>query len=56
MLHEIVHVLDEDYKMEITELLNEKNLNGMVANYLMGEVEFINTDLEKSKRYFCIQK
>ena len=40
------------YKKEITALLNEKNSNGMLANYLMGELEFINTDYDTSENYF----
>ena len=30
----------------------QKNLNGMMANYLLGEFEFINNHFESSKDYF----
>ncbi len=40
------------YKREITTLLSKKNSNGMIANYLLADIEFIDNKLDESKKYF----
>lgn len=44
------------YKREITTLLSEKNSNGMIANYLLADIAFINNNLDESKKYFKTAK
>ena len=42
----------DNYKKEVAALLNERNAVGMTANYLMGELEFIEADYKEAEDCF----
>ncbi len=41
-----------EYKNKLKNYLKEKNSNAIIANYLLGEIEFIENHLKKAKDYF----
>jgi len=44
------------YSREIEKLLNKNNINGMIANYLNGDLLFAEDDLKKAKNYYKTAK